>query len=100
MEEQSKEGLEPLHFVFAPYPKDTLTYKGSEIVEYETPSETEGLGTDSSLLKDAQPIRGVVILVGEDPDLVQLSARLPVDKADLTSVIIHQVEQDAKQAAQ
>lgn len=91
------EGIEPATFFpSGPYPKDKLTYKGNELVEYETPSQTEGLGTDSRLQKNAQPIRGVAILVGEDPDLVQLSVRLPANQVDLTTVIIQQVEREAK----
>ena len=30
---------------FGPYPKDTLVYKSNELVEYQTPAQTDGLGT-------------------------------------------------------
>jgi hypothetical protein len=93
-----KEGIEPASsFPFGPYPKDKLTYKSKEIVEYETPAQTEGLGTKSWLQKNADPISGVAILLGQTPDLLQLAARLPPEFADLTSPIIQQVERDAAQ---
>lgn len=85
-------------FPSGPYPKDDLVYKSKEIVEYQTPAQTDGLGTQSMLQKNVDPIRGVAILVGSDPDLVFLAARLPPDMTDLASVIIRQVEDDAAQS--
>jgi hypothetical protein len=93
-----KEGLEPpSEFPFGPYPEDKLNYKSSEIVEYQTPAGADGLGTSSSLQKNADPISGVAILVGGTADLLQLSVRLPHNMSDLTQDIIHQVERDAAQ---
>jgi hypothetical protein len=90
-----EEGLEPpSKFPFGPYPKDKLNYKSSEIVEYQTPAGADGLGTSSWLVKSADPISGVAILVGETPDLLHLSVRLPRDVSDLTPTIIHQVERE------
>lgn len=90
-----EEGIEPASsFPFGPYPNDKLTYKNSEIVEYETPAHTEGLGTNSFLKIDANPISGVAILMGQPADLVQLSVRLSPDQVNLTSSIIQQVERD------
>jgi hypothetical protein len=94
------EGIEPASsFPFGPYPKDKLIYRSKEIVEYQTPAETDGFGTDSYLQKNASPISGVAILYGEELDLLFLSARLPVDSVDLTPAIVHQVERDAARAA-
>lgn len=96
-----KEEIEPASsFPRGPYPKDKLTYKSNEVVEYETPPQTEGLGTASRLQKNPQSIRGVAILVGETPDLLQLAERLPADQADLSSAIIQRVEEDAKHPEQ
>jgi len=81
-------------FAFGPYPKDSLTYKGTTVVEYKTPPQTEGLGTHSSLLKNGSPIEGVAILIGQTPDLLLLSVRLPPDLTGLTSAIVRQVESD------
>ncbi len=70
------EGIDPASdFPFGPYPSDKLTYKNKETVEYETPAHKEGLGTQSRLQKNGDPIRGVVILVGEDTDLLSLATR-------------------------
>lgn len=85
-------------FPSGPHPNDQLIYKSKEIVEYQTPAQTDGLGTQSRLQKNADPIRGVAILVGSDPDLVFLAARLPSDRTDLTSIIIRQVELDSAQS--
>jgi hypothetical protein len=90
------EGFAPASdFPSGPYAKDKLIYKSKEIVEYATPAQTDGLGTQSRLLKNSDPINGVEILVGETPDLISLASRLSPDMSDLTSTIIQQVERDA-----
>jgi hypothetical protein len=87
------ENIEPASsFPSGPYPNDKLTYKSSELVEYVTPANTEGLGTRSSLTKNDAPIFGVAILTGEELSLMQLSSRLPPDLADLATSIVQQVE--------
>lgn len=89
------DGTEPASsFPFRPYPNDKLTYRSNEIVEYQTPANTEGLGTNSSLQSNADPISGVAILMGKVPDLLQLSVRLPMAQAGLTPFLIGQVERD------
>jgi hypothetical protein len=95
-----EEGIEPASsFPLGPYPKDILTYRSNDLVEYETPANTAGLGTDSRLEKNANPIGGMAILLGETPDLAQLAVRLPADAADLAPIIIQQAERDAMHAA-
>lgn len=92
------EGVE-LELPTGPYPSDRLTYKSSEIVEYDTPAQADGLGTESRLLKNGMPISGVVVLIGQQPGLLHvlhLSARLPAGLAALTPVIIQQAERDAQ----
>jgi len=94
------EGVEPsTSFPYGPYPADKLTYKSKETVEYITPPNTEGLGTKSFLIKDADPIDGVAILTGEELSLTHLSVRLSPEMSDLLPVIIRQVEQDISQPA-
>jgi hypothetical protein len=94
------EGVEPAtSFHYGPYPADKLTYKSKETVEYVTPPNTEGLGTKSFLIKDANPIDGVALLTGEELSLTHLSARLSPEMSDLLPVIIRQVEQDSSQSA-
>jgi hypothetical protein len=90
-----REGIEPAsYFPFGPYPQDKLIYKGDRIVEYQTPPHSEGLGTASWLQANDYPISGVVILEGEEPDVLILHLRLPSDMAHLTSHITRQFERD------
>jgi hypothetical protein len=81
-------------FPFGPYPHDKLVYKSKETVEYETPANTDGLGTQSRLQKNRDAIRGLATLVGEEsePSLVFLAVRLPRDMDDLVPIIIQRAE--------
>lgn len=97
VEQVIEEKIEPARsFPFGPYPKDKLTYRGKNIVEFVTPGNTEGLGTHSRLQMSADPISGVAVLIGQTPDLVQLSMRLPKEQRELGPIIIQQVERDAE----
>jgi hypothetical protein len=90
------EGIEPAgNFPFGPYPQDKLTYRGKNVVEFETPPKTKGLGTNSRLASNASPIAGVAIIAGVDTDLIQLSARLPDKDRDLRPIIVKQIESEA-----
>lgn len=72
------EGIEPSSsFPTGPYATDKLQRRGNNIVEFETPASTVGIGSQSRLAIGASPIHGAVILFGEEPNLVQLSMRLP-----------------------
>jgi hypothetical protein len=95
-----KEGLEPAtDFPFGPYPTDKLTYKSKSAVEYETPPQTKGLGTDTYLRANGQPIRGVAIVTGDnvhtDLYVQTLAVRLPPGFDDLAPVIMQQIERDS-----
>ena len=81
--------------VFGPYPKDSLTYRSEKVVEFRTPARTDGLGTRSFLPKNDSPICGVVILMGQAPNLLHLSVRLPAPVARFASAIVEQLEFDA-----
>jgi len=90
------EGIEPASdFPFGPYPSDKLTYRAKNIVEFETPANAQGLGTDSRLQMNASPIDGVAIIAGADTDLVQLSARVPANDSDLIPAMVGQAEKEA-----
>ena len=90
------EGLEPAgDFPFGPYPNDKLTYRSKSVVEYETPANTQGLGTDSRLQANASAIDGVAILSGADTGLVLLSGRLSEKDHDLIATIVVQVEKES-----
>ena len=58
------------------------------MVGYETPAQSEGLGTYSGLKKNADPIQGEAMLVPPALDLALVAVRLPADLRDLTSAIL------------
>jgi hypothetical protein len=90
------ESVEPASdFPTGPYPTDKLTDRGKNIVEFETPANSAGLGTDSRLQPNTSPIDGVAIIAGTDTDLIQLSARVSAKDHDLIPLIVKQVESDA-----
>jgi hypothetical protein len=90
------EGLQT-HFPSGPSPTDRLKRFSNEYVEFNTPENTEGFGTDSGLQKNGSPISGVAILKGEDTDLVQLTVRLSADSSELAQAIVRQFEQQQEQ---
>jgi hypothetical protein len=90
------EGIEPpSSFPGGPYAPDRLQRRGKNIVEFETPANTPGLGSQSHLAINASPIHGAAILFGEEPSLVQLSMRLPSRDQRLNRAIIQQLEAEA-----
>ena len=94
-----REGIQPAsEFPFGPYPKDKLTIRSDEVVEYQTPPNSEGLGTMSGLPKNDNWIDGVVILDSETRDffLQYLAVRLPSDMHDLTPLIVKQTERNSR----
>jgi hypothetical protein len=100
IEEDKSAGISPPNsYTYSPYPNDKLSYRSNEVVEYETSANSNGLGTDSRLVKNHRAIHGVAILVGQTPDLIYLSMRLPVRFAGLESSVIQQVEYDAASEA-
>jgi hypothetical protein len=67
---------------FAPYPNDTITRLSDTDIEFETPANSDGLGTDRRLEKNGQPIIGAAMLNG-DMDLFMIAVRLPPEDKDL-----------------
>ena len=82
-------------FPSGPYPADALTYKSNRVVEYRTPAHSDGLGTYWSVKENESPIDGVAMLIGDDPDLLLLSVRLPPGQDRLASAIIGHLEREA-----
>jgi hypothetical protein len=82
------EGIEPeSDFPFGPYPDDILTRRSDAEVEFETPGNTDGMGTNSRLVRNADPISGVAILTGGG-NLVLLDVRTPPDLRNLIPAIV------------
>jgi len=89
------EGFNPdVQYVFGPFPSDTLYALRTNFVAFETPAYTHGLGTESRLIANAQPIRGVALLYGREPTLLQVSVRLPENQSELLGPILLQVQAD------
>jgi hypothetical protein len=89
------EDLEPAsNFHFGPFPADKLTHKSDHLVEFITPSNSVGLGTQSWLSKGPGPITGFAWIGGEDTDLLQLNMRLPPALAPLGPIITAQAERE------
>jgi hypothetical protein len=95
------EGVEPAgDFVTGAPPTDKLTVKGDTVVEFETPGNTQGVGSIfSALSPTADPIDGVAILEGATPDSAVLTVRLTPDMRAMTQMIVQQFETDAAQPA-
>jgi hypothetical protein len=78
-----------------PFAKDHLRYLSKESVEYTTPANQVGEGTQSFLAADDQPINGVVMLTGKELSAVHLAVRLAPQDSSLATYIMRQLEQDA-----
>jgi hypothetical protein len=83
-----KNGDLPAEYAFGPYPDDKLLIQRARLVRFRTPPHSEGLGTRNRLKANDDPIDGVAILEGRNPDLLMLRVRLPRELRDLASVII------------
>jgi hypothetical protein len=61
------------------YPDDQLRYLSDRFVQYTTPANRTGLGTEAMLEMSNTPIRGLTILnlAGETDSLVEVRVRLP-----------------------
>jgi hypothetical protein len=89
------QGWFPNGLTFAPYPKDQMVYQSPTIVQYRTPPNTKGLGTEwASSKPNEHPIDGLVMLTNEASRPLRLvfgAVRLPPELADLTPTIIQEV---------
>jgi hypothetical protein len=75
-------------YTFGPFPSDKLIVQNERLVQFQTLPRSEGLGTMSRLKANDDPIDGVAILEGKNPDLLMLRVRLPREQRDLARVII------------
>ena len=82
------EGIEPASaFPTGPFPADTVKRLSDSEVEFETPPNEEGMGTQSRLNKNSDPISGLAVLTRRG-DLVLLDVRLLPALRGLVSAIV------------
>ncbi|MCX6602429.1 MAG: hypothetical protein NTV52_02415 [Acidobacteria bacterium] len=72
-------------------PGDTVRSLGPGVVTFRTPPGAEGLGTSRRLRANDDAIRGVVVVVGKDHDLVFLCLRLGRGMEDREETILRDV---------
>jgi hypothetical protein len=96
-----REGIEPASsFPSGPYRRDKLRYLSDRSVEFETPANETGLGTDSRLAHNDSPIFGAAVLIGEEePSVILVSARLSPDNSNLIQPILRKAEAEAMKTA-
>ncbi len=77
-----------------PFPADVLRYRDNWTVEFETPANTEGVGTMSRLEQGDLPIRGIIALETDNDAIVGMTMatiRLEPGMANLTPYLIRDV---------
>jgi hypothetical protein len=85
-------------FAFGPYPKDALTFKGKDLVEYKTPPQSRGFGNIFVVKEERQSNRW-----SGDACRGRARSRAPVRAAATginrtRPVIVHQVERDVERS--
>lgn len=81
------------YFPAGPPPTDKLTRLGPRAVEFVTPADHDGIGTQSGLAKGPLPIQGVALHEkGGDGDVELLTVRLPKGQETLIKAILSDVE--------
>jgi hypothetical protein len=90
------EGIEPRSsFHFGPFPDDTIRRFGDDVVEFETPPTKIGMGTNSRLIPNSDPIRGLAMITPRN-NVLLLTIRLPKTQRDLVTTIIDTVRESKK----
>lgn len=93
------EGIEPAkNFPSGPYPKDVLTRRSINDIEFETPANSNGMGTVSRLPKNGYPIMGEAIIGAGG--LVLIDIRLPTNLSYLTPFILNATKPASLAAAE
>jgi hypothetical protein len=77
-------------FDVEPYPDDQLRYLSDRFVEYTTPPNRTGLGTDGMLEMSNLPVRGLTILnlEAEVNSLTEIRVRLPAALHSVAEAIV------------
>jgi hypothetical protein len=88
-------GIEPAsHFPLGPYPKDRITHIKENEVQFETPANAVGIGTEGGLngfAKTSDPINGVAIIMSDR--VVLLAVRTPNVLLNLVPLILENTRQ-------
>jgi hypothetical protein len=80
------EGIEPAgDFPFGAYSGDKLARRNPSEADFETPANNDGMGTQSLMIKGADPISGTVLLLKDG--IIQLNARAADYERPLLPVI-------------
>jgi hypothetical protein len=77
-------------FDVVPYPDDQLRYLSDRFVEYTTPPNRTGLGTDGLIKVSNLPIRGLTILnlEAEVNSLIEVRVKLPASLNSVSAAIV------------
>lgn len=88
------EGLLPRSdFPFGPFAHDRIHRLGANAVAFETPPQSDGMGTMSRLVKSADPIQGLAVM-DEENDATLVVVRLGPAMRDLAPAIIKAARAD------
>ena len=84
------ESSSPSSFDVEPYPDDQLRYLTDRFVEYTTPANRTGLGTDGLFDMSNLPVRGLTILnlEAEANGLTEVRVRLPAGLNSVAETIV------------
>ncbi|MBM3754622.1 MAG: hypothetical protein FJW38_11660 [Acidobacteria bacterium] len=77
-----------------PFANDVLTRRSDTEIEFTTAARKEGAGTTGSVKANSDPIHGLVMLLGDIPNMLTLSMRLPGASAELRATIAQWVRSD------
>ncbi len=77
-------------FDVEPYPNDRLEYLSDRFVEYTTPANSTGLGTDGMLEMSELPVMGLTIvnLAADVNTLIEVRVRLPAGLMPVKQAIV------------
>jgi hypothetical protein len=75
-------------FPIGPFPQDKIRNIGPDFVTFETPANTNGIGTMSRLVKSNAPIQGWA-MIDEGNNVTMLTVRLAPAMQDLAPIILN-----------
>jgi hypothetical protein len=86
-------GIPRSEFVFAPYPNDRVITLAYNVVEFETPGNSEGIGTRGGFVAGPDSIKGIASVSGSpsEPSVRVMRARLGSQFSDVTEELMRLV---------